>query len=472
MVFSTHIFLFYFLPLFLLAYFSLPQRWRNGCITVGSGVFYGWWNPWFLLLLGGVTLGGYGCGWLISRPGATERQRGCGLALAVGLGVGALVVFKYLAFCQANLNHVLSWMGARPMMIAHLVLPMGISFYIFKALSYCFDMHREAAPPARSFSDFACYLAAFPQLEAGPIERYGRLAGQMTARAHTAEKFSAGVALFILGLAKKVMLANPAGAIATPAFHAQSLLALDAWVGALAYAFQLYFDFSGYSDMAVGLGRMLGFEFMKNFDAPYRAASITEFWRRWHISLSSWFRDYVFLPLELRFRDSLHPVRRVAANLMVTMLLVGLWHGASWTFVAWGAAHGALLAWEHWRGRKSAFDSLPRPIRAGLTFVLLLLSWVLFRAENFDVALCYFKAMFGLASPSACASLLGASLYTPYHLLILILSAGLVFQPLQAHEWASRPQTWPRVALLVLLFALSVLAMFSQTFSPFLYFQF
>jgi alginate O-acetyltransferase complex protein AlgI len=471
MAFTTHIFIFYFLPLFLLVYLCLPGRWRNLWITTASYVFYGWCEPWFALLLLSVTAVNYGCGRLISQPGAGERQRFWGCALAVLLSLGILGYFKYLMFFEANLNHALAWLGASQLRVLRVLLPMGISFYIFKALSYNFDLYRGTVQPARTGLDFACYLALFPQLGAGPIDRFGSLAGRLADRPLSLAQFAAGVALFILGFAKKVLLADPAGEIATAAFNAQSLLALDAWYGALAYAFQIYFDFSGYSDMAVGLGRMLGFEFMKNFNSPYHAESITDFWRRWHISLSSWFRDYVFLPLELATRDSPHPARRVSVNLLGTMLLIGLWHGASWTFVAWGACHGTALALETWGGRKSRYQRLPRPLRVGMTLLLVLFSWVLFRSGSFQEAGRYWAAMCGAAETSPTALLLAAQLYTPGKLLLMGLCAVLVIWPVQAHEWSVRI-TWGKALLLGLAFCLALTAMSVRSFQPFLYFRF
>jgi alginate O-acetyltransferase complex protein AlgI len=251
-------------------------------------------------------------------------------------------------------------------------------------------------------------------------------------------------------------------------FNAAGPLPLDAWVGVLAYAFQIYFDFCGYSDMAVGLGRMLGFEFLKNFDAPYRSESITEMWRRWHISLSSVLRDYLYFPLGGNRKGE----TRTYVNLAVVMLLGGLWHGAKWNFVVWGAYHGLLLGWERWRGKRSIYGAWPRSLRIALTFVLMLFSWVLFRANTLSEALGYFGSMFGLAPVASAAPLLAADLYTPYRLLILGLCAGLVFQPLQAHDWSQRPQTWARTTLLLPLFVFSLVTMFSQAFNPFLYFQF
>jgi alginate O-acetyltransferase complex protein AlgI len=308
----------------------------------------------------------------------------------------------------------------------------------------------------------------FPDLVAGPIIRYKTLAEQLKEREHTVARFASGVAIFIVGFSKKILLANPCGQVADAVFNAAHPFALDAWVGAVAYAFQIYFDFCGYSDMAVGLGRMLGFEFPRNFDAPYRSESITELWRRWHISLSSVLRDYLYFALGGNRKGE----GRTYFNLAVVMVLGGMWHGAKWNFVFWGAFHGVLLAFERWHGKRSFYDALPRPGRIGVTFVLMLFSWVLFRADNLTAAVEYYRAMFGLVPTASVAPLLAATIYTPYHLLILGICAALVFQPLQAHDWAQAPVTWRRTASLVPLFAFSLMVMFAQAFNPFLYFQF
>ncbi len=281
-------------------------------------------------------------------------------------------------------------------------------------------------------------------------------------------RFASGVAIFILGFAKKILLANSCGHVADAVCNSAAPCAVDAWVGVLAYAFQIYFDFCGYSDMAVGLGRMLGFEFLKNFDAPYLSQSITELWRRWHISLSSVLRDYLYFPLGGNRKGEV----RTYWNLAVVMLLGGLWHGAKWNFIAWGGFHGALLACERWRGKQSLYHGLPAPVRVGATFLLVLVSWVLFRANDVSAALRYYGAMFGLARGSAANSLLAADVYNALSVVVMLIGAGLVFQRVQAHEWSLGRQGWGRVALLVPAFVFSLLVMFSQAFNPFLYFQF
>jgi len=468
MVFTTQIFVFYFLPLFLLVYFSLPFKFRNLWITAASYVFYGWWQPWFVCLMMFTTVMDFIWGRVITRPGATPGQRKLAVTACVVTNLSFLGYFKYYVFAADTLNQLLAAVGAERFRVWHVVLPIGISFYTFHSLTYIIDLYRGHAAPAKSFTDFSAFVALFPDLVAGPIIRYKTLASQLASRDHTVSRFASGVSLFIVGFAKKILLANPAGSVADAVFNAAHPLTQDAWVGVLAYAFQIYFDFCGYSDMAVGLGRMLGFEFLKNFDAPYRAESITGVWRRWHISLSSVLRDYLYYPLGGNRKGP----ARTYVNLAVVMLLGGLWHGAKWNFVVWGGYHGALLACERWQGKQSLYQAFPRPARIALTFLLMLFSWVLFRADNLAAAGHYFGAMFGLSPSSEAARLLSASIYTPYRLLILAACAFLVFQPLQAHDWARPPQTWSRLALVVPLFMVSLIVMFGQAFNPFLYFQF
>ncbi|MCL4203114.1 MAG: MBOAT family protein [Pirellulaceae bacterium] len=480
MVFSTYLFIYYFLPLMLAVYFGLAWiaalagvspasvSWiRNAVLLVASYVFYGWWNPWFILLMMTITLVNYGCAWRMSRPSASARQRFQAVTVAVVFSLGSLGVFKYLMFFQTNLNWVLVWWGADALGVIRIVLPVGISFYTFQALSYSIDVYRGTAPPARSLIDFAAYIALYPQLIAGPIVRYHTVSEQLVDRSHTWDKFASGAALFILGLGKKVLLADPMGGVADAAFGAASLTAGDAWFGAVAYAMQIYFDFCGYSDMAVGLGRMIGFEFPKNFDAPYQSDSITDFWRRWHVSLSSFLRDYLYVPLGGNRRGP----TRTYVNLLIVMLLGGLWHGAAWTYVAWGLYHGVLLALERAAGKSPIYRFLPRPVRVGTTFVLVLFSWVLFRSVDVPAAVGYLSAMAGSATGVECGFLVAAELYTPTAFAVMATCWLLVFAPVQGHCW-TRNITWPKVAIVLPVFGLSLLMMFTQSFSPFLYFQF
>jgi alginate O-acetyltransferase complex protein AlgI len=468
MVFTTHIFVFYFLPLFLLLYYNLPYRWRNLWITLGSYVFYGWWEPWFVGLMLFTTVTDFLWGKVITREGATQREKKLALIACVVTNLMLLGFFKYYMFAAETLNQLLVAVGAQPFRVLTVVLPIGISFYTFHSLTYIIDLYRGHATPAKSLSGFSAFVALFPDLVAGPIIRYKTLAEQLRERDHTAARFASGIAIFVVGFAKKILLANPCGQVADAVFATANPYAIDAWMGALAYAFQIYFDFCGYSDMAVGLGRMLGFEFPRNFDAPYRSESITELWRRWHISLSSVLRDYLYYALGGNRKGE----SRTYFNLAVVMLIGGLWHGAKWNFIVWGAFHGLFLVLERFNGKQSFYHWLPRPGRIAITFLLMLFSWVLFRADNLAAAMEYFRAMFALAPTGEIAPLLGSIIYTPYLLLVMALCAVLVFQPLQAHDWALAPVTWWRTAVVVPLFAFSLMVMYSQAFNPFLYFQF
>jgi len=468
MVFTTHIFVFYFLPLFLLVYYNLPYRWRNFFITFMSYIFYGWWKPWFVILMMISTIMDFVWARVIAREGASPLERKAALVACCATNLGFLGFFKYYMFSVESLNSLLQLAGQPAFRILSVTLPIGISFYTFHSLSYVIDVYRGQVKPAKSFFDYSCFVALFPDLVAGPIIRYHTLADQISYREHTVTRFSSGASVFILGFAKKILLANTMGNVADAVFNAAAPNALQAWVGVLAYAFQIYFDFCGYSDMAVGLGRMMGFEFMKNFDAPYRSESITEFWRRWHISLSSVLRDYLYLPLGGNRQGEM----RTYLNLAIVMLLGGLWHGAKWQFVVWGAYHGLLLAFERWRGKQSIYARLPRALRIGNTFVLVLFSWVLFRAENLTAAYRYFGAMFGVIPSRGAAPLLAAEIFRPLYWGVMALCAYLVFQQVQAYDWSLRPQTWGRLAYLVPLLWFALMVMFNQAFNPFLYFQF
>ena len=483
MVFSSHIFVFYFLPLVLALYYASPGRWRQPLLTLLSYVFYGWANPWFVLLMMFSTLNDYVCGLMIvgkwnpigtitepDRLGYTSstRQRKIAVALSVATNLGLLGFFKYFVFVQHNIDSIMRAFGSSGLEdFFVVVLPLGISFYSFQSMSYSIDLYRGDAPPARSLLDFSCYVALFPQLVAGPIVRYRDLADQLSVRTHSVDKFARGVVFFIMGFAKKILLANPTGMIADAAFDAGAIGALDSWYGSAAYAFQIYFDFSAYSDMAIGLGLMLGFTFPKNFDSPYMAQSITEFWRRWHMSLSTFLRDYLYIPLGGNRKGE----RRTYVNLGVVMILGGLWHGASWNFVVWGAIHGAMLAGERAIGKNSPYRKLPRVLRIAVTFAIISIAWVFFRAEDLPAALRYVTAMFGGSAAGPEASLLSGTLYSTDNLAVMLIAGGIV--------WGTR-QTWvhaktvslPKLALLALLMVWSCAVMFTQTFNPFIYFIF
>ncbi len=472
MVFSSYLFLFYFLPLALLLYYAVPRPAKHLILTALSYVFYGWANPLFVPLLLGSTAVDYLCGVAIAGARARSDDRRARVALAVSIctNLGLLGFFKYFNFGVENMNALAAATGldALRLDLAFTVtLPLGISFYTFQSMSYTWDIYRGRARAVRSFIDFACYVSMFPQLVAGPILRFSEVAGQLQSRTHTVTKFARGVAFFSVGLAKKVLLANPCGKIADLAFDAGSLQPLDAWYGVTAYAFQIYFDFSGYSDMAIGLGLMLGFVFPKNFDSPYRAQSITEFWRRWHISLSTWLRDYLYLPIGGNRKGPL----RTYVNLFIVMLLGGLWHGASWNFLVWGGLHGTLLAAERVQGKTAPWWRLPAAVRVALTFGLVLVTWVFFRAADMPSAARYLGFMTGLGEVDPGAALVSGLVYQPYYLLTFLVAAVVVWACPQTWDW-SRTITLPKAAAAIALFILSAVMLTTQAFNPFIYFIF
>jgi len=401
MLFASGVFLYYFLPLFLALYYLSPRGLKSYTIAFASYVFYGWWRPDFVLLMLVSTLVDFNCG---QRIVAEREQAGTGkrwVWLSCVVNLGLLGYFKYANFGVETLNRILASYGQEPWEWAEVVLPVGISFYTFQTMSYTIDVYRGSSPPVKSFRDFMCYVAMFPQLVAGPIVRYNTIADQLHSRTHTFGKFYQGVLAFQAGLAKKVLIADTLGQLADHAYTGGGLATSDAWLGTLAYTFQIYFDFSGYSDMAIGLGLMMGFRFPLNFDQPYRSKSITEFWRRWHMSLSAFLRDYLYLPLGGNRKGPL----RTYVNLSLTMLLGGLWHGAAWTFIAWGAYQGFWLVVERLAGKRTLFSWAPGPVQMAITFVLAMFGWVLFRARDMTSAVTTIASMFGFSDAESTLAL-------------------------------------------------------------------
>ena len=479
MVFSSYLFLFYFLPVALLLYYLSPPRARHLTLTIVSYVFYGWANPLFVFLLLFSTAVDYVAGLVIaaerSGPAGTSsspRTRRARLALILSLAsnLALLGFFKYYNFGADTLAAVADRMGLEGTGLdsaLRVTLPLGISFYTFQSMSYTIDVYRGHVTAIRNFIDFACFVSMFPQLVAGPIIRFSEVADQLRSRTHTAVKVARGVSFFALGMAKKVLIANPCGKVADLTFEAGSLSPLEAWYGVTAYAFQIYFDFSGYSDMAIGLGLMLGFVFAKNFDSPYRSQSMTEFWRRWHISLSSWLRDYLYLPLGGNRRGP----ARTYVNLLIVMVLGGLWHGAAWTFVVWGALHGLLLALERLRGKSALYARLPGSARVAITFVGVLITWVFFRANDLPHAMRFLGDMFAMGQTFPAASLLTGVIYQPYYLGTFLLAGVIVWAAPQTWHW-TRVLTMPKAATALAMLVLSVMALTTQAFNPFIYFIF
>ncbi|MBN1647171.1 MAG: MBOAT family protein [Spirochaetales bacterium] len=486
MVFSSHLFLFFFLPLVLVMYYLSPKKTRHLGLTILSYIFYGWANPVFVVLMFTSTCIDYFCGLAIDaqeqkiaagslRAGKRQRisrQALKKLALIVSIctNLSLLGFFKYFNLFVDSINALaaLSRSGQNLISLSfRIALPLGISFYTFQSMSYTIDLYRGKVSIMKNFIDFACYVSLFPQLVAGPIIRFSEVADQFANRTHSAEKFARGFSFLALGLAKKVLLANACGKIADLAFGTGNIPAYTAWYGIIAYAFQIYYDFSGYSDMAIGLGLMLGFVFPKNFDSPYHSKSITEFWRRWHLSLSYWLRDYLYIPLGGNKKGNV----RTYVNLMVVMLLGGLWHGASWNFVIWGGFHGILLVGERLRGKRSVYKKLPDALRIFITFVLVLFTWVFFRAETLPGAIRYLGSMFGLGHVSESALLINRTIFNPYYVMTFIVTIVITWFGRQTWDW-TRTITAKKAVMIAALFIVSVLILTTQDFNPFIYFIF
>ena len=461
MVFSSNIFLFAFLPFFLACYYLTPWRAKSALILIFSYAFYAWWRPDFLGLLIGVTVISYGFALAIGAA-TDETRRHYLLTAGVTVNLLALGYFKYANFGIESLNVALAGAGMAPVEFTHVLLPIGLSFYIFHAISYLIDIYRREAPPARNLIDFAAFIALFPHLVAGPVLRYHLLAEQFRSRTHSLDRFSRGCVVFMVGFCKKVLIADTVAPLADAAFAAPFPTLADAWLGAVAYTIQLFFDFSGYTDMAIGLALMIGFVFPENFNDPYVSRSITEFWKRWHMSLSNWLREYLYVSLGGNRKGLV----RTYVNLFLTMLLGGLWHGANWTFVLWGAWHGGILVLERYWEQRFGKPLLPGWLRVIKTMLLVIVGWVLFRAADISGAIRMFKGMLGLNGISFSAPVEWQ--VTPDRIGILILGIGLVY----AMPWLRRTQGSYARYLLVPLFLWAVATLSSQSFTPFLYFQF
>ena len=465
MLFNSYTFLFFLLPLVLAGYYLfLPKRWRHGWLVLASYVFYGWWDWRFCGLLLLTTCTDYFIGGRVHAAREAWKKRAW-VAASVCVDLGVLGFFKYYDLGAETANAVGAWLGlGGGIPLLHLVLPVGISFYTFQAMSYTIDIYRGEAEPARNFTDFACYVSMFPQLVAGPIVRYRDMDRQLKEREPTWEQAWAGVVLFAMGLAKKVLVADGVAPLADWSFSQAAPGLWEAWSGLLAYTMQIYFDFSGYSDMAVGLGLMLGFQFPQNFDSPYKSLSMTEFWRRWHISLSSWLKDYLYIPLGGNRKGEV----RTYWNLFLTMLLGGLWHGASWTFVGWGAYHGVWLALERMNGKRSWLWRTPQWVQRGWTFLLAMGGWLLFRAANTAEL---GRMARGLAGLNGWGEAYGWSGGGKLNWALLAVAAGLAF--FAKNSWEVKVRAGWRGALWAgVLLAVGVAVLSVNASSPFLYFQF
>jgi len=469
MPFTEPAFLFYFLPATLAAYHLAPARLRNLLLTLASLLFYAV-GEWAFV---GWLLGSTAATYLVARGIDAWRGRPAARWLLIaGLAIDLALLgwFKYAGFGARTL----SWLGVPGLTLPDIALPLGISFFTFHKMSYKVDVFRGTAEVRKDPLDLLLYILFFPQLIAGPIVRYHDISGELLTRRMSTGDFADGVRRFAVGLAKKMLVANTVAVVADHMFALgpERLDAAAAWLGLLCYTIQIYFDFSGYSDMAIGLARMFGFHFLENFDYPYISRSITEFWRRWHISLSRWFRDYLYLPLG----GNRGPRWRTYLNLSVVFLLCGLWHGASWTFVLWGAFHGALLIAER-AGWARVLARMPVAVQHLQTMVWVVLGWTLFRAPTLPAAAAYLRALAGLGAPSDLLQL--ASTVTPG--VVLALTAGLIGSTPFLHQLREHRARrglggseggWLRDAAVLGLLFLSILQVASGTYNPFIYFRF
>ena len=466
MIFSTSIFVFAFLPAFLGVYYLTPWRAKSYVILAASYAFYGWWRVEYLVLIFCMSLVSYLAAEVTVRS-SNERTRRIALWAGVSFDLMALAYFKYTTFILGNVNGILTFAGGDGIQVIDVLLPIGISFHTFQSISYVIDIYRRDAPPARHVVDFLAFGSLFPQLIAGPVLRYKDLADQFAHRVHSVEQFTRGVYRFTIGLAMKVLIADSVAPLADRMFALPDPSVSEAWLGALAYTIQLFFDFAGYSTMAIGLGLMIGFRFIENFNAPYIARSITEFWQRWHISLSTWLRDYLYIPLGGNRGGAAKTYR----NLMLTMVLGGLWHGANWTFIIWGLWHGGIMALERALGAKKRGGVYPSAIALPLTFLLVIIGWVIFRAPTVGVAFDMYAGMIGLNGLAIRPETLWQ--IQASELCVLALGLAICFAPLAripSPAWMRAPGVEAVAMTALLILAASRMA--AQSYSPFLYFQF
>jgi alginate O-acetyltransferase complex protein AlgI len=479
LVFSSLTFLTVFLPLVLTFYFLLPVWLKNPFLLLCSLFFYAWGEVFFVFAMLASIAFNYGMGLWIARAGGALSSR-LAVSLAVLGNLFFLGFYKYANFIVANLNDLSIDMGGTPIHLAEVHLPIGISFFTFQAMSYVIDVRRGEAPVQKNPLNLALYISLFPQLIAGPIVRYHDIARQLVDRRLDIDEIAEGIRRFIIGLAKKVLIANTLSGPADKIFGlgADQLTPAIAWLGVVCYTFQIYFDFSGYSDMAIGLGRMFGFRFLENFEYPYISQSIREFWRRWHISLSSWFRDYLYIPLG----GNRGSKARTGLNLLLVFFLCGLWHGASWTFVIWGLYHGVFLVLERTRFGAS-LATAPRPVRHLYTLLVVIVGWVFFRSETFAQGTAYLAAMAGFAQGDGIVEHFG--LHWNNEILLYLIVATIGSTPvlpwlhgkLGGMKWRQRglPQLGLDLAsraALVFLLVLSAMSLALQTHNPFIYFRF
>lgn len=466
MVFSSTIFLCVYLPLVLLGYYICPKKGKNLFLLIVSLVFYAWGEPKYVFLMIFSILINYVFGLLMDKHRENKKRLKLMLVLSVVIDLGLLSVFKYTDFIITNINSIFN----TGFDLLNIALPIGISFYTFQAMSYTIDVYRDNVRVQRNLLDFGMYITMFPQLIAGPIVRYADVQDYLAERSVTTADFSEGIMRFVVGLGKKVLLANQMGAVWTDIYAlGGDVSALMAWTGAVAFTFQIYFDFSGYSDMAIGLGRMFGFKFPENFRYPYESVSITDFWRRWHITLSTWFKEYLYIPLGGNRRG----LARQALNLLIVWSLTGFWHGAGWNFVMWGLYYFAILFIEKLFLLK-ALDKLPKFFRHVYALLLIVIGWVIFASDDVSVLLPYLGSMFG-----ANGAIGGMDVYTLLTKAVLIIICCIASTELPkrlfvtaAGKMNEKAAFAVKSVLTLALLALSFVFLIGDSYNPFLYFRF
>lgn len=466
MVFSSTIFLCVYLPLVLLGYYICPKKGRNLFLLIVSLVFYAWGEPKYVFLMIFSILVNYIFGRLMDKNRGRQKRMKLLLVLSVVIDLGLLSVFKYTDFIITNVNAIFG----SSFDLLNIALPIGISFYTFQAMSYTIDVYRNDVRVQKNLIDFGMYITMFPQLIAGPIVRYADVQDQLAERSVTTADFSEGVMRFVVGLGKKVLLANQMGAVWSEIYAlGGDVSALMAWTGAIAYTFQIYFDFSGYSDMAIGLGRMFGFKFPENFRYPYQSVSITDFWRRWHITLSTWFKEYLYIPLG----GNRCGLARQALNLLIVWSLTGFWHGAGWNFVMWGLYYFVILFIEKLFLLK-ALDKLPKLFRHVYALLLIVIGWVIFASDDVSVLLPYLGSMFG-----ANGAIGGMDVYTLFTKAVLLIICCIASTELPKKLFLSATGAMNEKAaftiksvMTIALLALSMILLIGDSYNPFLYFRF
>lgn len=464
MVFSSLVFMFAYLPITLLAYYLVPRQGRNIFLFIVNLIFYGWGEPKLVLLMVFNIFFNYIGGCLVDKYRADAKKKKLFLILTCVLDIGILAVFKYTGMITETLN-MLPFFNIPELQIS---LPIGISFYTFQTMSYVIDVYRDDAPVSKNFINFGTYVALFPQLIAGPIVRYRDVAEQLVNRRETLEMFTKGVKLFMVGLAKKVIIANTMGTLTTNIFATTDENGVvGTWVGMIAYTFQIYFDFSGYSDMACGLGNMMGFEFLKNFNYPYIAKSITDFWRRWHISLSTWFKEYVYIPLGGNRKG----VKRQILNLLIVWGLTGLWHGAAYNFVLWGLYYGLLLILEKFVLKKF-LDRLPSFVQHIYTLFIIIIGWGLFYFTDVGQLGEFMVDLFNFGN-GICGDQAFNLIMSNLPMLIIAAVASTPLATMLYTRFEHRRFMWiPETLYCMGVLAVSTASLVNQSYNPFLYFRF